>query len=317
MPSLALSFPDTIRHGYNSCSACHVSITGGGILTPYGRTLSSEVMSTWGTEAEAGVLHGLLSTSDALDIGGDISYLSVASRSYERNFWMQRELSFAVNYERKFYLVARGGLYGENERTEARQSYIQGLITDAISIRIGRFFPAFGLMSNEHSYLYRARFFNQGRETYNAEVVYREKDFEIAASKVFGHPDDFSNGYLEGKEGYTARATYFPSKFSSIGLSYAAFYDQYYNTEIASAVHGQYAFSSLLWLEAQASATETYARLGVEPYKGFTVKPTIEWEYEKRLPRSELVMQWLPRPHFDAQITCSKTDWVLLLHYYL
>lgn len=317
MPFLALSYPDNIRHGYNSCSSCHVNAIGGGVLTPYGRTLSAEIMSTWGTEDEAGVLHGLLNTSDSLDLGGDFSYLSVARQGYEHNFFMQRELSFAANYERKFYLVTRGGLYGENKSLEARQFYIQGVVADAVIFRVGRFFPAFGIMSNEHSYLYRSRFFNQGRETYNAEAIYRTKDFELAAAKVFGHPDDFKGNYLTGKEGYTARATYFPSKYSSLGISYAVFYDQYYNTEIIGAMQGQWAFNNSFWVEAQASTEEAYGRIGIEPYKGFLIKPTMEWEYDKKLPRTELVMQWLPRPHFNLQLTCSKTDWVLLSHYYL
>ena len=48
------AFPENVRHGYLACTACHVSPSGGGVLTPYGRSLSAELMSTWGTSKTAG-----------------------------------------------------------------------------------------------------------------------------------------------------------------------------------------------------------------------------------------------------------------------
>lgn len=312
-----LSFPDNIRHGYNSCSSCHVSATGGGILTPYGRMTSAEVMSSFGSEDEGQPFHGLLKTSDSLDIGGDFSYLSIATKRYERAFTMQREASIAVNYNRKYYLVAQGGAYGELATPDIRKAFIQGEPFENWVFKAGRFFPAFGIMSNEHSYLYRSRYFNQGRETLNAEITYREKQWEVSATKIFGHPSEFSNGYLVGKEGWAARASLLPSKVNIFSFSYLILYDQFYNVEYSGAISGLWAFNEQFWIEAQASNNEAYGRIGIEPYKGFSVKPTMEWEYDKRLPRTELVFQWLPRSHFDFQLTCSKTSWVLLSHYYL
>lgn len=278
---------------------------------------SAEVMSTWGTEDEGQPFHGLLKTSDSLDIGGDFSYLSLANKRYERSFIMQREGSIALNYERKHYLVLQGGAYGELAKPDMRKAYIQSEPFENWIFKAGRFFPAFGIMSNEHSYLYRSRFFNQGRETLNAEVTYREKQWEVSATKIFGHPDEFSHGYLVGKEGYSAQFSLFPSKMAKASVSYAIFYDQFYNVEYTGAISSLWAFNEQSWIELQSSNTETYARIGVEPYKGFSIKPTLEWQYEKKLPRTELVFQWLPRSHFDFQLTCSKTDWVALLHYYL
>ena len=50
------AFPEMVRHGYANCITCHISPDGGGVLTAYGRSLSREVLSTWGAEGEA-VLH--------------------------------------------------------------------------------------------------------------------------------------------------------------------------------------------------------------------------------------------------------------------
>ena len=50
---VALAFPGSVRWGYANCSTCHFNVAGGGILTPYGRQLSRELLSTWGGEREA------------------------------------------------------------------------------------------------------------------------------------------------------------------------------------------------------------------------------------------------------------------------
>ena len=41
----AEAFPETVRLGYLSCATCHISPSGRGILTPYGKTLSHELYS--------------------------------------------------------------------------------------------------------------------------------------------------------------------------------------------------------------------------------------------------------------------------------
>ena len=41
----ALAYPEMIRHGYVSCLTCHMSPSGGGVLTQYGRSLAKELVS--------------------------------------------------------------------------------------------------------------------------------------------------------------------------------------------------------------------------------------------------------------------------------
>ena len=41
------AFVENTVKGYANCMACHISPNGGGVLTDYGRSLSSELMSTW------------------------------------------------------------------------------------------------------------------------------------------------------------------------------------------------------------------------------------------------------------------------------
>lgn len=319
LAEVASAFPSNIRLGYTSCAACHVDVTGGSLLTPYGRMAAGEVMSSWTSKNESDLLHGLMSTSDALDIGGDFQYVSISTRDYERSFVMQREVQIGVNYDRQFFLTVGSGLYGEFPETpEMRKVYLQANLFDNWTFKVGRFFPAFGIMSNEHLYIYRSRYFNQGRETYNAEAIYRGRYFEIAAAKVFGHPNDFANGVLIGKEGFSSRISITPTKSLNFGASYYVLIDPKANIEQTGSVHLLWGIQKNFWMESQIGLEDVYFRLGVEPSKGFFVRPTVEYLYNSSAPpRTELNFQWLPRPHFDFQLTCSKTTWVLLLHYYL
>src|SRR4051812_13294315 len=70
---LSQAFPELVRHGYVNCIACHVSPTGGGVLTQYGRELSREILSTWGiqNENESKFAYGIIKTPEWLDAIGE------------------------------------------------------------------------------------------------------------------------------------------------------------------------------------------------------------------------------------------------------
>src|SRR5262245_59529848 len=96
-PSL-LGYPGSVRWGYANCSTCHYNVSGGGVLTPYGRQLSRELLSTKGGEAEPRFAYGL-STPEWLALGGDFMALvsshpdPVSSSRFEV---MQADLEAAV-----------------------------------------------------------------------------------------------------------------------------------------------------------------------------------------------------------------------------
>lgn len=316
--SISNAFPSNIRFGYTTCAACHVNPAGGGVLTPYGRMSSKELLSTWGSDQE--LLHGLIQTSDNLDIGGDVQHVSFKINDREDSFVMQREIEVAVNYGRNYFLAVSSGLYGPNPKEpEMRRAYLMATnIFDNWTIKAGRFFPAFGIMSSEHLYLYRSRYFNQGRETYNAEIMFRNKLLEISAAKIFGHPDDFSTGYLTGKEGFSTRVNIMPTKSLTLGVSYLVLSDPSLVLEHYGAFQALLGISKAVWIESEVTNKDAYFRVGIPTYKGLLLRPTIEADYYAKNPiRGELNIQWMPRPHFDFQLTCSKTTWVLLSHYYL
>src|SRR5687767_311170 len=74
LPIKVHAFPEMVRHGYVNCITCHVSPNGGGVMTPYGRELSREVLSAWGTENETRFV-GFFKTPEWVNLGGDVRLL--------------------------------------------------------------------------------------------------------------------------------------------------------------------------------------------------------------------------------------------------
>src|SRR6185437_3022708 len=66
----AHAYPELVRYGYANCTSCHVSPSGGGTLTQYGRELSREVLSTWGFEGEERPAY-FINSPEWLNLGGD------------------------------------------------------------------------------------------------------------------------------------------------------------------------------------------------------------------------------------------------------
>lgn len=281
---------------------------------------AAELLSTWGGVHEAELLYGAVKTSDRFDIGGDFQYVSYNIDGYEDEFFMQRELELSANLQRTYFITASYGLYGKYPvAPEIRRAYLMAAnIWDNWTFKVGRFFPAFGIMSSEHLYLYRDRYFDQGQETYNAEVMYRNQFLELTAAKIFGHPDDFVGGYLTGREGFSTRLNIMPTKSLTLGVSYLLLIDPFTQLEHYGAAQVLWGINKTLWFESQVTNKDAYFRLGVATYKGLMLRPTVQVEYLVEDPvKAELNIQWLPRPHFDFQLTCSKTTWVFLSHYYL
>lgn len=161
--------PMFLSKQYARCANCHYSPTGGGLLTPYGRSLARHELSTLGKTLpatqndqeepqEAGVLKRL--TGHALgpiDIGFDVrpahlnlNFGGLASTS--RNLLMNADLLAA-------YRVNGWTLYGEIGRQPlldglkiGSYEYWVGHQSDGgLGFRVGRFLPAYGLRLADHT----------------------------------------------------------------------------------------------------------------------------------------------------------------------
>jgi hypothetical protein len=156
----ANAYPDLIRHNYVNCNACHVSPTGGASLTPYGRSLSHELLSTWGSEREASFLNGIVKQEDLpewLIAGGDVRYLQTfrdsPTRQSARSMWMQTELELGATYKKVGAVAALGRWNPAEEKVRWISPRFYAFYTpfDELTVRAGRFVPVFGINTPYHT----------------------------------------------------------------------------------------------------------------------------------------------------------------------
>ena len=99
----AHAYPELVRHGYVNCTSCHVSPTGGGILTSYGRQLSAEILSSSAREGEGDFIYGALGLPEWLDLGGDlrsvVTYRDTPLIRQSQLILMQADLEAVLHYE--------------------------------------------------------------------------------------------------------------------------------------------------------------------------------------------------------------------------
>ena len=165
----AAAEPMFLSKQYPRCTACHYSASGGGLLTPYGRSLSREEISTFGRRdaaAEAGdwaeeeFLFGAVGSDSPLQLGLDLRpsqlRIEVAGRELpDRNLLMNLDLQAAwrTGDWTAYGTVGRrpGGGLVTYEHWLARQ------VGDGVSVRAGRFLPAYGVRFADHTALSRDR----------------------------------------------------------------------------------------------------------------------------------------------------------------
>ena len=162
--------PEFLSKQYARCSTCHFSPTGGGLLTPYGRSLSRNELSTTGrsapgaapgTSREHEFLMGLLGDKlGPVSVGIDLrpSHLEVnfPRGSFTRDFFMNADLIAA--YRAKGWTV-----YGEIGREplsdgatiDSYEYWVGHESEKGLGFRAGRFLPAYGVRFADHTALNR------------------------------------------------------------------------------------------------------------------------------------------------------------------
>lgn len=143
-----------------SCSGCHISPAGGGLLTENGM-MTAEAISKLGTAPE--FMYGKVKTPDWLAVGGDLRYAYgylQAPQRYFVGFPMQGELYGAAT-KNGFTLYVNVGGRPEEDGNEAatyvwsREHYVmwhsEPGSAEGMYVRAGRFMPVFGLRLAEHN----------------------------------------------------------------------------------------------------------------------------------------------------------------------
>lgn len=339
----AFAYPELLRYNYVNCTACHVSPTGGGTLTAYGREASREILSTWSYDGEEKPLY-FINSPEWLNLGGDYrsaySYENTPTLEAGQYTFMQLDVEAAVTYK-KFTLDASLGYQDIDhpgpwhDYTISRRHYIMYQATDEIAIRGGRFFPAFGVYTPNHSIVTKSLLDIQSPEqvgqgeSYNLELSYLGDTYSVIATGIFGRPDD-TNTTSDTLHEYGATLVVSRSiaDHYKLGLSYL------YGTETGQrrnvfGAYGILGFTQKFYLTTELDfqgATNTFPgagdpttwgcaqfnRLGYEVVKGLNL--ILAQEYA-RLNFSNVNtlnqrygagVWWFPRPHMEVSFEYQK-----------
>ncbi|HEX3758093.1 MAG TPA: hypothetical protein VHW23_05285 [Kofleriaceae bacterium] len=192
-----------------TCTGCHLSPAGGGLLNENGLT-TAETISQWGTSPE--FFYGKIPTPSWLVLGGDVRAASGYVQSPEQllaSFPMQIEAygraTFGGGVSLQVDLGARESQTGDEAATHvwSREHYLtwqQNPGTNGgLYVRLGRFMPVFGLRLAEHlTYIRRWGGTPLYGETYGLAVEYVDPKFEVHATGFIKDPiydtPEHSNG---------------------------------------------------------------------------------------------------------------------------
>ncbi|MBC7456751.1 MAG: hypothetical protein H7235_00630 [Bdellovibrionaceae bacterium] len=348
------AFPEMIRHGYTNCTACHVSPSGGGSLNQYGRSLSKEVLSTWGTDKEENFLHGAIDTesvNDWLVTGGDIRAVQVHQENdnIKRGKFIKMQAGIELGINRpKWAIVGSFGHFDnpsndQEWKPDFTRYYALYRVIDGLTLRGGRFLPSFGINNSEHILSTRGPLgFGYGVEKDTVEASWlgenwnfvgsyyktqkqltdtNESGFTALVSKIFGN-NKVGVQYLNEKNNNYKRQIY-----GATGL--LGWSEHFYTTV-------EYDKSLIEMGSTSTKMTGHYFLhcSGYEFYKGFhglilnDYMQTDENDGTTKNYKFGPGFQWFPRPHFDIQfywtrqqsLQNAKSDgdyaW-MVFHYYL
>ena len=160
--------PIFLSRQYTRCTTCHFSPTGGGLLTPYGRSLAREELSTTGKSHDAAGSTASASGPSLLDnrlgpvsVGIDVrpAHLDVRfdGGSVTRDFLMTADIIAA-------YRVKEWTVYGElgrqprssGAKIDSYEYWVSRQGEKGLGFRVGRFLPAYGVRLADHTAFTRA-----------------------------------------------------------------------------------------------------------------------------------------------------------------
>ena len=228
-------YPEMIRHGYSSCVSCHVSPTGGGLVTTYGRSISKELLSRWSFEGEEEILHGAITNKSVVDsvngskdiglnIGGNFRYAQIwqNTQNYNRGrrFPMQRDLDLAFKAKAVTGVVSYGAVYQPNlpDEVELRRLYLLWNVDDNHSVRFGRFVPNYGIMFSDHYTQIKQGLnlgFNNERNTLEVNSIFESWSANLNFAKSLD-----SKPKIQQEESVVAALNYNISETMRIGINY-------------------------------------------------------------------------------------------------
>lgn len=337
LASTAVAFPSTIRKNYPSCASCHVSPSGGGVLTGYGRGSGDEFLPSWAREGEGASLYGATAANPTLALGGDVRWVKVERRdvrSYTKSeFLMQADAEPALTIG-KLTLAGQGGKYASGTRQEFQSRRHYALIRNGnFTVRAGRFTPNYGLNLANHTALIRDLLgFGQGTETYNLETGYQGEYGEVFLTGIVSKANLPGatvrlGGFLRGR--FVAGLNCFYQQ--KPGGEYRTIFGTYGALGLSPTVYSLFEFDMETEVDKNAYISRQrgygYLTVGVDVAPGVQVSVTAQGllEIGQEEQRVTSGIAWIPRPHFEISLDYgtakrgnqSSLISILMLHYWL
>jgi hypothetical protein len=350
------AFIENVSHGYVNCMVCHVAPAGGGLLSDYGRSLSRELMSTWGWKKSEQPLFGVVENLEWLKVGGDYraiqTYLENAQVKQGKQFTMQKNIELGFNFA-KTWLVATFGIQegptGTPNKSQflSERHYVLWDISDEIKLRAGKFRLHFGLNDANHNRANKQFLgFGSNSETYVLEFSKFSETDEIFVSADLGRIDIPRSTTRETS--ITLNYAKYASEKSKIGTSFL-FGESSLRRRSLFGVYGVGSPIEHLILKGEIDYQQSFAATPPYPQKDLVtsvlsigyqaskgVLPYLVTEHlqqdltDKTTQQSSagLGIQWLPVPHIELQAeykklidkgsTASLSDvgWIVF-HFYL
>jgi hypothetical protein len=319
-----LTFPGSVRWGYANCATCHYNVAGGGVLTPYGRQLSRELLSTWGSEREAEFAYGSR-LPKWLALGGDIEYLATSSGSGQGMRLVQADLEAAVSHG-PWLAVATAGR-GDHPSDPmgrdwiSRRHYVQYAATPTLSLRAGRFLPNYGVWNGDGTIAVRRGL--GWTDSDNVEANWITDRVNVAVTGILD-----GSGASEGERGVSASAGVFFGGKRKVWLSVLS-RGRPGEHRRAGGVSGVFGIGRKAYLLTQADLQQVRRDLVApartrdllvnacfarETVKGLYVLLVDEMARRDlgqpgRLSHSYGAgLRWFPRPHIELQLRWRKQD---------
>jgi hypothetical protein len=160
--------PIFLARQYARCTTCHFSPTGGGLLTPYGRSLTREELSTMGRghstataagpDGEQAFLFGMLgrrlgNLSLGIDLRPGRVEVAFPGGQENRNLLMNAEITAAFRARgwTVYGELGRQPLRAEGTRVDSFEHWVGYQSEKGLGFRAGRFLPAYGIKFSDHT----------------------------------------------------------------------------------------------------------------------------------------------------------------------
>jgi len=220
LASVASAEPRFLSKQYTRCTTCHVSPTGGGLLSAYGRSLSHRELSTTGAPmpshgetdpkpGEESFLWGALGDAlGPLQLGIEMrpSYLhySFLDVSQDRNLLMNADVHASVRAKDWLFYGQVGRELEQDGHTLDSSEYWAGYQPlEGLGLRAGRFLPAYGVRFADHT-MYNRTYLGlaQYDQIYGVEVSHTRGRYLTQVSLGPGRAESVIDD--DGRSAFTA-----------------------------------------------------------------------------------------------------------------